>query len=670
MINSKKIILFISVYFLLFIGSGNCFAQGNNIHDFGIKYDQAADKVWTIQFTEEVDDSTIQNGNISVVDKMDNSNVDVTFTKSTDNKSIIVTPPAEGYKSGHTYLIYVRKDVKSSKKENLKRDAKLEFKIIENQQTDSDVKFIKAMGENAVVVQFNSEIQQSDIKDVKVSDENNKNITSNFRVDYGNNKNLIIYTSEPMYTPSVYNVKIGDKTYKVSAIIDKADAVKAVSAEAVGEKIIKVKLNRPIEQCDLPEVSLAENSSGQYVYANINYIDNNIMDVTLENGIHKGEVCSLNINGQVFNVEGTIDDTNKVKAVAVEQSYDAPGRIDIKLNRKCFDSDKPDVRITDDKGQELSYDDFQDYDLNNDILTVNITNAEKQVGSYKVTVGDNNFDINLKSVSVQVPEIASVQAITSDILKITYNKQSGSETLTYKAPKIKEYGNSDDDSNIYTEMTYHSKNTAYTKLNTSLVWGHTYILTDRANNKDFTLKMPDKSMYDATLSNISSLSESSIKFNLNSTLPEDIPSYLLNYLLINVYNQYGNSISYRITSSSDEYMEMSFNGALFKPDSYYIECNNITYDIPSVINKSDALKVTSMNIVDNKTLVVNFSKKLDSMPHFLTYDYYDNGLSWDSGNSKISNNNSLKIVYLDPNDLKTCKIVINGTCYYVKDYVK
>lgn len=668
MINSKKIIFFISVYFLLFIGSGNCFAQDNNIHDFGIKYDQAANKVWTIQFTEEVDDSTIQNGNISVVDKMDNSNVDVAFTKGEDNKSIIVTPPAGGYKSGHTYSIYVKKDVKSSKKENLKRDAKLEFKIIENQQTDSDVKFIKAMGENALIVQFNSEIQQSDIKDVKVSDENNKDITSNFRVDYSNKKNLIIYTSEPMYTPSVYNVKIGDKTYKVNAIIDKADAVKAVSVEAVGEKIIRVKLNRPIEECDLPKVSLADDSSEQYIYANINYIDNSIMDVTLENVLHKGDICSLIINGQAFNVEGTIDDTNKVKAVAVEQSYDGPGRINIKLNRECFETDKPDIKITDDEGKALlSYYDFQDYDLNNDILTVSIINVEKQVGNYKVTVGDSDFYVNLESVPDLTAKIADVQVITSDVLKITYNKQSDSGKSTYSSPIIRELGHNDED--IRTGQMYIRNSIAYVKLNNELIPNQTYTLTDRANNKEFTLKMPDKPMYNATLSDISSLSESSIKFKLNSTFPEDIPIYFLIHLLMNVYDQYGSAISYSVTSGSGEYVEVSFDSALFKPDNCCIKCNNITYDIPSVINKSDALKVTSMNIVDNKTLIVNFNKKLDSMPYFSTYNYYDNGL-WDSGDSEISNNNSLKIVYLDPNNLKTCKIVINGTCYYVKDYVK
>lgn len=389
------------------------------------------------------------------------------------------------------------------------------------------------------------------------------------------------------------------------------------------------------------------------------------MDVILSNVIHKGDVCSLNINGQVFNVEGTIDDTNKVKAVSVEQATDASGKINVKLNRECFRNDIPNVKITDDQGQELvSYTDFTAYDLNKDILTINMKNTEKQVGNYKLTIGNSEFDISLKSIIAQTnPNIVSVQVIAPKILKITYDKDLNSKALEHVNPTIREDGSDNSNTNIYAREMHYNKNITYEKLNTSLVSGHSYILT--FNNKDFNIKLSNDSQYNVSISNISSVDESTVKFKLNNTFPEDIPKSLF----VDICNQYGNSVNGSTTTSASGDTDISFSNAVFKPDVYYIDCNGTSYNVSSVTSKSDALKVTSMSLTGDKTLSIKFNKTLDLMPYFIVYSYYDNWVAYNYSNTKVSGN-SLNLVLNDSTDLKTCKIIINGTCYYVKDYVK
>lgn len=663
--NAKKIIPFVALG-CIFLGSSKCFAQEDYVKDFGVKIDQSADKVWTIKFTSKADYSTIGNGNISVFDETDNTTVNVILTKGEDDKTITITPPAEGYKAGHTYLIDVKKDVKSAKSKSLKREAKLEFKISGDVQTDSEVKFVRAMGEKEVVVQFNKEIDDKQYDDVKVLDENNNDIKAYAHRDYDNTKNLVIVTSESMYSPSVYKVQIGDKSYDFKGEIDRADAVKAVSAEAVGEKLIKVKLNRPIEDyTEVPEITAAD-TNNSYINHNLSYIDKSTVDVTLDKPLYVGDSYSFNVNGQEFKVNGVIASADKLKAISAEQDTKGPGRIKVKFNKEFFQNDMPEVRITDERGNSLEeYEDFTAYDINENELTIKIKNAAMQTGTYNLTIGDADFNITLNPVETNgIPNIVSVEAIASNILKITYDKNIDYDLVDND---IRVIDKDEPSSYIYPRFSCSNDNIQYVKLGSTLIKEKNYAL--KASGKSFNISILNDPKYNIDLDSISAVNESEIELKLPNTLPDGMPEYFFIDLFSTLYNQYGkeeNSIS---TEESGDGKMIIFTGSqVFKPDSYYLEFNGKTYDIPSPTNKGEGLNVTSMALNGDKGLTINFNKSLDAQPNIGIYNYFDNWVERDYDQSKF-NGNSSNLVMEDSTDFKKYKIVINGKCYYVKDYL-
>ncbi len=94
---------------------------------FEKKLNQAIDKSWTIRFNGKVQNGEYLKDSVHVVDE--NGFIqDITFEMGKDGKSIIITPPTKGYKSGQGYTIVV-KGVKDIKDNIIKTTVILDFTI-------------------------------------------------------------------------------------------------------------------------------------------------------------------------------------------------------------------------------------------------------------------------------------------------------------------------------------------------------------------------------------------------------------------------------------------------------------------------------------------------------------------------------------------------------------
>lgn len=87
-----------------------------------------ANKQWTIKFNHVLDSSTVTKQNIKVLDA-NGQNVNAGITLGSDKKTVIVTPPDGGYKSGQTYYLNISKNLKDVNGKNLKNDTKMKFII-------------------------------------------------------------------------------------------------------------------------------------------------------------------------------------------------------------------------------------------------------------------------------------------------------------------------------------------------------------------------------------------------------------------------------------------------------------------------------------------------------------------------------------------------------------
>lgn len=90
---------------------------------------QAADKVWTLQFNQPIDFSTVNPKSVFVVDSSGNIIKGVTFTKGTANNVLLVRPPEGGFVSGKSYCLYIMKGIFSDKGKGLDKALKIPFRI-------------------------------------------------------------------------------------------------------------------------------------------------------------------------------------------------------------------------------------------------------------------------------------------------------------------------------------------------------------------------------------------------------------------------------------------------------------------------------------------------------------------------------------------------------------
>ncbi len=84
--------------------------------------------VWTIRFNKEVDESTITNKQIYILNhhhEVENVNL----LLGDDKKSIIVQPPLKGYEQGMTYYMHIESGLKSVKDDAISMPARFSFTI-------------------------------------------------------------------------------------------------------------------------------------------------------------------------------------------------------------------------------------------------------------------------------------------------------------------------------------------------------------------------------------------------------------------------------------------------------------------------------------------------------------------------------------------------------------
>lgn len=91
-------------------------------------------KVWTVKFNYELDETTISNENIFIQHNQQNIE-GIKISLNEDKKSVKVEAPVEGYKKGEKYILYIEKGIKSVTGKTLNTPVKFEFTI--EQELDS-----------------------------------------------------------------------------------------------------------------------------------------------------------------------------------------------------------------------------------------------------------------------------------------------------------------------------------------------------------------------------------------------------------------------------------------------------------------------------------------------------------------------------------------------------
>lgn len=95
---------------------------------FPAKKDVAPDKVWTVEFNTAIDPKTIHSEDIYVV-TVDGKQLFTPSYVQEDGRSITVLPPPDGYESGQTYTLFIKKQVQSANGRSLKAGYKMTFTV-------------------------------------------------------------------------------------------------------------------------------------------------------------------------------------------------------------------------------------------------------------------------------------------------------------------------------------------------------------------------------------------------------------------------------------------------------------------------------------------------------------------------------------------------------------
>ncbi|WP_461205713.1 Ig-like domain-containing protein [Clostridium sp. DL1XJH146] len=89
------------------------------------RYDVSNVKSWKITFSEGLDRETIE-GNIKVVNS-EGQQIDVKFTLLEDSKTLVIDPPAKGYKPNSVYYLKLNANVKSVNGKKLEEEMTMKF---------------------------------------------------------------------------------------------------------------------------------------------------------------------------------------------------------------------------------------------------------------------------------------------------------------------------------------------------------------------------------------------------------------------------------------------------------------------------------------------------------------------------------------------------------------
>jgi uncharacterized secreted protein with C-terminal beta-propeller domain len=180
----------------------------------------AADKIWTITFDDSIDKETINDDNIFVLDSK-NKRVSLKLKIDDECKDVKIVP-VEKYKEGETYIIYVKKGIRSSEGEKiLKSGIKMKFTVSNIPLVGSCENFINLMnkaekinekydyyrGENYITLDeadvdyAANEEKKTGISSDKVNDDYSK---TNTQVEGVDEADIVKTDGEYIYTVSKY----------------------------------------------------------------------------------------------------------------------------------------------------------------------------------------------------------------------------------------------------------------------------------------------------------------------------------------------------------------------------------------------------------------------------------------------------------------------------------
>ncbi|WP_027626171.1 hypothetical protein [Clostridium lundense] len=126
--NSKMVLFLVICFLCVFSCSMAIAAEDNNIKQFDEKNITDVNKIWTVVFKDSIDTKSVS-GNVHVKDLTGGLYMEVRVQQGNTDNSIIILPPKDGYVKGHSYEIYINKNVKSKKNINLKKDVLMKFNV-------------------------------------------------------------------------------------------------------------------------------------------------------------------------------------------------------------------------------------------------------------------------------------------------------------------------------------------------------------------------------------------------------------------------------------------------------------------------------------------------------------------------------------------------------------
>ncbi|MGE7122622.1 Ig-like domain-containing protein [Peribacillus sp. NPDC046944] len=94
--------------------------------DLDVRTGIPIDKIWEYSFDKPLDEETLTDKNISIVDDQ-NKNVSINFILKNEGKTLLINPPLEGYEKGESYELNIKKDMKYKNGSNVSRSYRMKF---------------------------------------------------------------------------------------------------------------------------------------------------------------------------------------------------------------------------------------------------------------------------------------------------------------------------------------------------------------------------------------------------------------------------------------------------------------------------------------------------------------------------------------------------------------
>ncbi|MCI2256525.1 Ig-like domain-containing protein [Domibacillus sp. PGB-M46] len=121
--------------FIMFIGlviTGGTDSLAANFKEFESKSNVDPFHNFVIKFNEEIDENTVNNTNIYVLDST-GAQLTSKVTLNADNRSVKLQSPEKGYESGETYTMYITNGVHTKYDKSLKQETRMVFTISQRQ---------------------------------------------------------------------------------------------------------------------------------------------------------------------------------------------------------------------------------------------------------------------------------------------------------------------------------------------------------------------------------------------------------------------------------------------------------------------------------------------------------------------------------------------------------